>query len=176
MNEPAPPYELPPLEPYDPYVPQPGETYPTAPADLDRGVYDEFSSPTFVEPHPWRIEVADNGDLTINAGQFSNLTPTNLTGLNAPASGTRYLVLTVNATLTAANAFVTGFTFDDCSLGLQSTAAGDSDLVSSVATFKINLALIVDRVVVSYYYKTSLDGTVHDDQTETSTGRLGFGG
>ena len=132
-------------------------------------------SEIFGESHPWLTKIdKTTGDIEVTAGTFQGLTPANLTGLTVAGSGTSYLVLTIAATLDDRNDYVYSYTFDSCSLSIESTDPGGVGLKTDAATgeFLIRIATITDRSVTSYAYKTNLTAACVDDGTENSQANL----
>lgn len=94
--------------------------------------------------------------------------------LTIPTSGTRHVVLNIDATLALdGTTYVTGYSsLDAVTLTVETTDPGSAGLKSSAGTFQAKLATFVDGVKTSQLFSATLNLRICDDGSGGGVGLL----
>lgn len=139
-----------------------------------------------IDLHPFAVvkvdETVDETKWIVIPGTVNNVIPTiggtSLAVLPAPqltvaASGTKLIVLNINATLTKLDdVYVETAVVSTVTITVETTNPGPEGLISTAGTFHLVLATIVDGVRTSQEFNTSLSAQIVDDGSSDGAGEL----
>jgi hypothetical protein len=114
-------------------------------------------------PHPWQGTMSGE-NIIVNSGALNGDTVAGGT-FATPSSGTRYVYLHIDCSLTVAYSYVNAFSITSAALAIASSVPADN---TTSGDYYIPLIEITDRVITNQMMSSNIGFRARGDNTQTS--------